>query len=57
MTADVEVEALVGDGSGDAADVLGVGFEHGYRVPVLTQVIGGSEAGGAGADDDSLDGH
>ena len=51
MAADVEVVALVLGGAGDAADVVGVGFQDGDGHLFLGEQIARGQAGGAGADD------
>ena len=38
----------------EAANLLGVLFDNGQRDVVLQQLIGGGEAGGAGAHDDDV---
>ena len=51
VAADVEVIALVPSRARDAADVLGIGFEHRDRHALLGEEVRGGQPGGAGADD------
>jgi hypothetical protein len=54
VAADIEAVALVLRGPRQAANLLGVLFDNGQRDVVLQQLIGGGEAGGAGAHDDDV---
>ena len=51
MQIEIEVEALVAGGPGDAANISGVGLQDSDRDPVLGQQVGGGQARGPGADD------
>lgn len=54
MAADVEAKTFVGDGAGDAADVLGVFVEDGDVFLFFDELGGSGESGRAGADDDNM---
>ncbi len=52
VAADVEMEALIGRGLGDAADIDGIPLQHRHRHALLAEQVGGREAGRPGADAD-----
>ena len=51
MAADVEVKALILYGARYAADIDGVGLQHGDAGVGLAELVGGGQPRGAGADD------
>ena len=54
MPADVEPVSVVLDRPGQPAHLLGILLQHRHGDVALQQLIGGGQAGGAGAHDDDV---